>query len=1039
MSEINQKLGFDVSQALDAIKQLDSSLAGLQNRFQSMGGSFGSFNSSGSAANAAAAKLGTALRTDVAQGAATAQQATERLTVSIGLLSRITFTQAVVRALSTLRNELRSTLDQSLEFTKRISEIQTIAPNQTIDELGKQVRQLSDDFNLPLLDVAKSKYDLISNGFSNAADQQQILSAAFRFGKTAIAGADESVNLLSTTLNAFGLNASNAEQVAAHLFKTVEIGRIVGSELASNLGKTAPLANQLGVSLDEVAASFAQLTIKGVSASEAATQIAAALTSLLKPSPAAVNAMHLLGFETGEALIKAKGFIGGWNALISTTDGSSASIAKLAPNVRALKDVLSLATDEGLSKYQATLTTIANYSPSAWQKVFDKRISTDAERVTSDLNKLSNAMTIGFGNAVVKAAAEFSRFVGGVGNAVSVIDASGTAFVGMGVTLAALVFKFGAAKLGVDSLAGALRGLNGLLLVPLAQGVGSSIGTLLDNKLNENRSASLKKLEADNQAAVDKLSNEGADKATIQLQQLANLRSEVGNIIAESDQRVGARLSVPNGDALRTNFDTFVKEFATASQQLNLTDEDVNKLLADLGKLNTQVQGAGINARIAFGPEIAQFAIGLEKLKDLQSKAATFGPKTIAASTVAESSLASSEAAKKANDDLVKNDHDTLERILQARQKYANDLRRLAQTSSQDVIKDHQHANDLFQQLDDQRFNFANRRFSQLQQSQRDRNRAESLSADAARLLRGAQSPEQIELANRQFQRAGTFAQSAAAAAQQSGNRTAQLQAEREIETVLRRQAEATRQQATLKAQIASQASRAAAAEQARVDDIARTSKHFLDNLKEYDAKGNKLPTAQLAANRAAAQKDLDHLNSVLFSPSSKFDISTVLGFDKLQQRLQQAVTGTRIDNFEASSQALSGIGSQIQGYLDSQHFSVNVAANVAATGSDAQHEAYGGLIREHFATGGQARGTDTVLAMLSPGEFVMNAASTRKFYSELVAMNADRPIYRAEGGPVSNVHVGGITINASPNPQQTAREVMNLIRREQRRGTALI
>jgi hypothetical protein len=61
------------------------------------------------------------------------------------------------------------------------------------------------------------------------------------------------------------------------------------------------------------------------------------------------------------------------------------------------------------------------------------------------------------------------------------------------------------------------------------------------------------------------------------------------------------------------------------------------------------------------------------------------------------------------------------------------------------------------------------------------------------------------------------------------------------------------------------------------------------------------------------------------------------------------------------------------------------------------QGQSRGGLIR-YFDRGGFApRGTDTVPAMLSPGEFVINARSARKFYSELVAINAGvRPVYRA-------------------------------------------
>jgi len=84
-------------------------------------------------------------------------------------------------------------------------------------------------------------------------------------------------------------------------------------------------------------------------------------------------------------------------------------------------------------------------------------------------------------------------------------------------------------------------------------------------------------------------------------------------------------------------------------------------------------------------------------------------------------------------------------------------------------------------------------------------------------------------------------------------------------------------------------------------------------------------------------------------------------------------------------------------------------------------------------------RGTDTIPAMLSAGEFVVNARSTRKFFSQLVAMNAGRqPAYRAEGGPVTNVNFGGdINVNSGgSNGQVIGRDIWRAIDRAARRGT---
>jgi hypothetical protein len=101
-----------------------------------------------------------------------------------------------------------------------------------------------------------------------------------------------------------------------------------------------------------------------------------------------------------------------------------------------------------------------------------------------------------------------------------------------------------------------------------------------------------------------------------------------------------------------------------------------------------------------------------------------------------------------------------------------------------------------------------------------------------------------------------------------------------------------------------------------------------------------------------------------------------------------------------------------------------------------AASKAFGGVL--YRDAGGEARGTDTIPAMLSPGEMVMNAASSRKFAAQLIAMNAgSQPIYRQEGGSVTNVGDVSITVQESKTPQATARELLRSFQREIRRGSS--
>ena len=119
----------------------------------------------------------------------------------------------------------------------------------------------------------------------------------------------------------------------------------------------------------------------------------------------------------------------------------------------------------------------------------------------------------------------------------------------------------------------------------------------------------------------------------------------------------------------------------------------------------------------------------------------------------------------------------------------------------------------------------------------------------------------------------------------------------------------------------------------------------------------------------------------------------------------------------------------------------------------------YGGMVPKYFATGGKAIGSDTVPAMLTPGEFVMNTAATKAFGPQLAAMNSSKypsmmnsgltaPTYKLSSTDIvapsniststsvnnnsSSVYNYSVGINVSgsnANPQEIARAVMTQIK----------
>jgi|WetSurMetagenome_2_1015567.scaffolds.fasta_scaffold21352_2 TP901 family phage tail tape measure protein len=97
---------------------------------------------------------------------------------------------------------------------------------------------------------------------------------------------------------------------------------------------------------------------------------------------------------------------------------------------------------------------------------------------------------------------------------------------------------------------------------------------------------------------------------------------------------------------------------------------------------------------------------------------------------------------------------------------------------------------------------------------------------------------------------------------------------------------------------------------------------------------------------------------------------------------------------------------------------------------------ARGGTV--YRANGGMIpRWTDTIPAMLSPYEVIMNSAASTKFAPQLQAMNAGKtPIFRDRGGSVTTVGDINVTVQGGDTSQQTLESIGRGLQRMVRRKT---
>lgn len=203
---------------------------------------------------------------------------------------------------------------------------------------------------------------------------------------------------------------------------------------------------------------------------------------------------------------------------------------------------------------------------------------------------------------------------------------------------------------------------------------------------------------------------------------------------------------------------------------------------------------------------------------------------------------------------------------------------------------------------------------------------------------------------------------------------------------------------------------------------------------------------AQLNAIRQAAEDNqkLQQNSPPITTETQRILDAAKAATDNLQTSAQGAANSLgSIDDLSnpalsSTDAALANTISQVNALTQAALVAGQALASLQVSGSTGpiQAAALGGKI-QYFSQGGGPRGRDNQLAWLSPGEFVMNAKSTRQFYAQLVAMNKGiQPRYFSQGGPVTNV--GDITVNVQGgrSSDATARDIGNSLRREIRRGT---
>lgn len=249
------------------------------------------------------------------------------------------------KALQKAMDFVGDSIKEFVKFEKSMAEIGTIT-DLNAEEMKKytqEVQNLAMAMGVDANDAAKALYQTISSGAGkNAEESFFIMAESMKFATASLTDTTAAVDVITTALNSYQLEASEATAVSDMLFTTIRLGKTTGEQLAGSLGRVIPIAATAGVSLDDLGASMVLLTRAGLSTDEAVTSLRALMLAIAAPTEQATKAIEALGLEmfNQETLGQEGGIFKILEELIEKGDGSIEVLAEVIPNIRALVGAL---------------------------------------------------------------------------------------------------------------------------------------------------------------------------------------------------------------------------------------------------------------------------------------------------------------------------------------------------------------------------------------------------------------------------------------------------------------------------------------------------------------------------------------------------------------------------------------------------------------------------------------------------------------------------------------------------------------------------
>lgn len=306
----------------------------------------------------------------------------------IGTAWSVGITQPIVDA-GTAIYDVAATFDSNMSAVRAITGAtgdDFTALRDTAIQLGQDTVFSSSEVSEAMVEMGKAGWDTnqIISGMSG------VLDAASASGENL-----SSVStIMADTITNFGLAADNSAHVADVLTQTANAGTVSISDLGESFKYIGPVANTLGISLEDTSTALLAMSKSGIRGSQAGTSLRSMLTNLVNPTDKVAAAMQELGLEVtnqdgsfkslDEIIAQLR------TSMAGMTDDQKAQYAAIIANKTGMSGLLSI-LNLSQEEYDALASSIDNCGGVAQETadVMQDNLANDVEQLTGSLESLA--------------------------------------------------------------------------------------------------------------------------------------------------------------------------------------------------------------------------------------------------------------------------------------------------------------------------------------------------------------------------------------------------------------------------------------------------------------------------------------------------------------------------------------------------------------------------------------------------------------------------------------------------------------------------